>query len=44
LEVVADAGLPPGGCIVETEYGVIDARLETQLRCMEETLLRLARK
>jgi type III secretion protein L len=44
IEVVADPAIGPGGCIVESEYGVIDARLETQIRCMEEILLRAARK
>jgi type III secretion protein L len=44
IEVVADATISPGSCIVESEYGVIDARLETQLRCLEEILLRAARK
>lgn len=44
LEVVPDRSVGPGGCIVESEYGVIDARLETQIRCMEEILLRTARK
>jgi type III secretion protein L len=44
IEVVADAAVTPGGCIVESEYGIIDARLETQIRCMEEILLRAARK
>jgi type III secretion protein L len=44
IEIVADAAIPAGGCVVETEYGVIDARLETQLRCMEEALLRAARR
>jgi type III secretion protein L len=44
IEVVPDRTVGPGGCIVESEYGVIDARLETQIRCMEEILLRTARK
>jgi type III secretion protein L len=44
IEVVADAAISSGGCIVESEYGVIDARLETQIRCLEEALLRAARK
>jgi len=44
IEVVADPSVEAGGCIVESEYGVIDARLETQLRCLEEILLRVARK
>jgi type III secretion protein L len=44
IEVMTDAAVSPGGCIVESEYGVIDARLETQIRCLEEILLRAARK
>jgi type III secretion protein L len=44
IEVVADHAITAGGCIVESEYGVIDARLETQVRRVEETLLRTARK
>jgi type III secretion protein L len=44
IEVVGDPAVGSGGCIVESEYGVIDARLETQMRCLEEILLRVARK
>jgi flagellar biosynthesis/type III secretory pathway protein FliH len=44
IEVIADPSMGSGGCLVESEYGVIDARLETQIRCMEEILLRAARK
>lgn len=44
IEVIADSAIGPGGCMVESEYGVIDGRLETQIRCMEEILLRAARK
>jgi type III secretion protein L len=44
IEVIADPAISPGGCIVESEYGVIDARLETQIRSMEEILLGAARK
>jgi type III secretion protein L len=40
IEVIGDPGIGPGGCIVESEYGVIDARLETQIRSMEEILQR----
>ena len=29
--LVPDASLSPGGCLVETRHGIIDARLETQL-------------
>jgi type III secretion protein L len=44
IHVVADPAVSLGGCIVESELGVIDARLETQLKCLEEALLRSARK
>jgi flagellar biosynthesis/type III secretory pathway protein FliH len=44
IEVAGDSAISAGGCVVESEYGVIDARLETQLRCMEEVLLRAAGK
>ncbi len=30
-DVVADPSITPGGCVVETEHGRIDGRLETQL-------------
>jgi type III secretion protein L len=44
IDVVADPAVGPGGCLVESEYGVVDARLETQIRCMEEILVRATRK
>jgi type III secretion protein L len=40
IQVVANHAVAPGGCVVESELGVIDAQLETQLRCLEEILLR----
>jgi type III secretion protein L len=40
IHIVASSTVPPGGCIVESELGIIDARLETQLRCLEEVLIR----
>src|SRR5262249_31999665 len=42
--VEANATVPPGGCIVVSDVGVIDARLETQLRCLENVLLQAAKK
>jgi type III secretion protein L len=44
VKVVGNAALSRGGCIVESELGVIDAQLETQLKCLEEALLRAAKK
>ncbi len=34
----ADEAVPRGGCIVETELGVVDARLSTQLEAIERAL------
>lgn len=42
IQVVADPAVACGGCIVDSAVGVIDARLETQLKCLEEILLRVA--
>ena len=42
IQVVPDSAVAPGGCVVDSVVGVIDARLETQLRCLEEILLRVA--
>lgn len=43
LEVMADPRLPADGCVLETELGVIDASLETQLRAIEKALIRNVR-
>lgn len=40
IDVAPDAGLGRGGCVMETEAGVIDASLERQLAIIEETLRR----
>ena len=34
----ADDGIARGGCIIETELGVVDARLSTQLEAIERAL------
>ena len=39
LEWVADPGVEPGGCVIETEMGTIDAGLETRLRELAVSLL-----
>ena len=35
-ELVADPAITPGGCRVETRFGVIDQQFETQLARIEE--------
>ncbi|HYO63796.1 MAG TPA: type III secretion system stator protein SctL [Pyrinomonadaceae bacterium] len=39
LDLVSDPGVAPGGCVIESESGTVDARLETQLRVLERALL-----
>jgi type III secretion protein L len=40
IQIVGSATVSRGGCIVESELGIIDARLETQLKCLEDILVR----
>jgi type III secretion protein L len=39
LDLVADPRVGPGGCVIESESGTVDAQLETQLRVLERALL-----
>ena len=39
LDFMADQSVGAGGCLIESESGTIDARLETQLRVLENALL-----
>lgn len=39
LDFVADQAVVDGGCLIESASGTIDARLETQLRVLENALL-----
>ncbi len=38
LDIVPDARLERGACLLESELGVVDASLETQLRALENAL------
>lgn len=38
LEIVPDEAIGPGGCIVETERGRFDARIETQIELLEDEI------
>lgn len=40
IEIVGDALVAHGGCIIDTEIGTIDARLETQLKVIEKILFK----
>jgi type III secretion protein L len=39
IDFVADPRVSSSGCLIESEVGTIDARLETQLRVLERALL-----
>nr|MDQ3806425.1 FliH/SctL family protein [Acidobacteriota bacterium] len=39
LDLVADPRVGPGGCVIESESGTVDAQLQTQLRVLERALL-----
>jgi len=43
IHLVANPDVAVGGCVVESELGVIDAKLETQLKCLEEVLLSVSK-
>lgn len=38
LQLKGDESITPGGCVVETEVGTIDAQLETQLKAIRKAL------
>jgi flagellar assembly protein FliH len=42
LQIVPDASIKEGGCIVRSSFGSIDARVDTQLEAIREQLLRVA--
>ena len=42
LDFEPDPKVNSGGCIIESEVGTVDARLETQLKILERALLRQA--
>ena len=37
--LVADSSVTPGGCVIETQHGTVDARLETQLQRIADELI-----
>lgn len=39
IDFVADPRVEKGGCLIESEVGTVDARLETQFRVLERALL-----
>lgn len=43
FEIIADQKISPGGCIVETDFGCIDAQLETRMNEIIEQMLEVKR-
>jgi flagellar assembly protein FliH len=42
LQVVEDSSVDPGGCIIETDFGEIDARISSQLAELEAKILEIS--
>jgi flagellar assembly protein FliH len=40
--VAEDSSVDPGGCIIETDFGEIDARISSQLAEMEARILQVS--
>jgi flagellar assembly protein FliH len=42
LQIVEDSTVDPGGCVIETDFGEIDARIASQLRELETKILEIS--
>jgi flagellar assembly protein FliH len=42
ITIVEDSGIEKGGCVVETDFGAIDARIASQLNELEQKILEVA--
>jgi flagellar assembly protein FliH len=42
ITVLEDSTVDKGGCVIETDFGEIDARISSQLQEIEERILELA--
>ena len=42
LQIVEDTTVDPGGCIIETDFGQIDARISSQLAELEQKILEIS--
>jgi len=41
VTVLEDTSIEPGGCVIETDFGEIDARIGSQLREIEERIMEM---
>ncbi len=44
VDVVPDSGISPGGCLVETEFGLVDATVETRLDTVRQEMARVLKE
>jgi len=44
LIILPDPTVQPGGCVLETDLGTVDARIDTQFKQIEECLLKIAKE
>jgi flagellar assembly protein FliH len=42
IQVVEDSSVDPGGCIIETDFGEVDARISSQLAELEAKILEVS--
>ncbi|HCC36835.1 MAG TPA: flagellar assembly protein FliH [Treponema sp.] len=42
IQVIEDSSVDPGGCIIETDFGEIDARISSQLAELENKILEIS--
>ena len=42
ISIVEDSSIEKGGCIVETDFGAIDARISSQLSELEAQILNIS--
>jgi flagellar assembly protein FliH len=42
VQIVEDTTVDPGGCVIETDFGEIDARISSQLTELEQKILEIS--
>ena len=42
IQIVEDTTVDPGGCVIETDFGEIDARISSQLAELEQKILEIS--
>lgn len=42
FSIIEDSNIEPGGCVIETNLGFVDARISTKLKAIEEAIKKVA--